>query len=118
MNDMISRQAAIDALCEEYCGGWQACKHYPECGNLKAIQNLPSASQWIPCSERLPKDSIRKQVQLDNGWIITAYFEEEQWYSIPEIYERQDDLYISLEEAGYNVLAWMPLPAPWEGENR
>lgn len=43
MVDTIYRQAAIDALCDEYCGGWQDCKHYPKCENLKAIQNLPSA---------------------------------------------------------------------------
>ena len=47
MSDLISRQAAIDALCDEYCGGWQDCKHYPKCENLKAIQNLPSAQSTL-----------------------------------------------------------------------
>ena len=41
--DLVYRQVAIEALCDEYCGGWQDCKHYPKCENLKAIQNLPSA---------------------------------------------------------------------------
>ena len=45
MNDLISRQAAIDALCDEYCGGWKDCKHYPKCENLKAIQNLCASTQ-------------------------------------------------------------------------
>lgn len=42
-NDTISRQAAIDALCNDYCGGHQDCKYYPKCENLRSIQNLPSA---------------------------------------------------------------------------
>ena len=43
MSDLISRQAAIDALCNDYCDGHQDCKHYPKCENLKSIQKLPSA---------------------------------------------------------------------------
>lgn len=53
MNDLISRQAAIDALCDEYCGGWKDCKYYPKCENLKSILNLPSA---MP--ERLTDDDF------------------------------------------------------------
>lgn len=54
VNDTISRRAAIDALCEDYCGGRHGCKFYPECENLKPIQQLPSAQPerkrgtWIP----------------------------------------------------------------------
>ena len=83
MNDLISRQAAIDALCEEYCNGHHDCKYYPKCENLRWIQELPSAQpeitedaindahnegydvgywagrrdyepKWIPVTERLP----------------------------------------------------------------
>ena len=56
--DCISRQAAIDALCDEYCGGWQDCKHYPKCENLKAIQSLPSAQpmRWIPDGKKVTND--------------------------------------------------------------
>lgn len=42
-DDLIYRQMAIDALCNDYCGGHQDCKHYPKCENLKSIQKLPSA---------------------------------------------------------------------------
>lgn len=47
MADLIDRQAAIDALCDEYCGGWQDCKYYPNCENLKSIEQLPSAQPEI-----------------------------------------------------------------------
>lgn len=43
MKDPIERQDAIDALCNDYCGGHQDCKYYPKCENLKSIQKLPSA---------------------------------------------------------------------------
>ena len=54
MSDLISRQAAIDALCNDYCGGHQDCKYYPNCENLRSVQKLPSAQPerargtWMP----------------------------------------------------------------------
>jgi len=42
MSDYISRQDAINALCNDYCGGHQDCKYYPKCENLKSIEQLPS----------------------------------------------------------------------------
>ena len=66
--DCISRQAAIDALCNDYCGGHQDCKYYPNCENLRSVQKLPSAQpeiircaecKWFQCNMRqdgyLPK---------------------------------------------------------------
>jgi len=47
MDDLISRQVAIDALCEEYCNGHHDCKYYPRCENLRWIQELPSAQPEI-----------------------------------------------------------------------
>ena len=49
MDDVISRQAAIDALCEEYCFGHHDCKRYPKCENLRVIQKLPSARPKYDC---------------------------------------------------------------------
>ena len=47
MSDLISRQAAIDALCNDYCGGHQDCKYYPNCENLRSVQKLPPAQPEI-----------------------------------------------------------------------
>ncbi len=67
-DDTINRQAAIDALCDEYCGGWQDCKYYPKCENLKAIQNLPSAQS----EPAIPLSWIEGQIKwlksLDNAF--------------------------------------------------
>ena len=64
MSDLISRQAAIDALCNDYCGGHQDCKHYPKCENLKSIQKLPSVQpEIIRC-----KDCIKKGICIDYSY--------------------------------------------------
>ena len=60
--------------------------------------------KWIPCEKKkLPETPIRVQVQLDNGWIITAYYDEGKWYAVP-------DWDGPLE----GVLAWRALPEPYE----
>lgn len=94
MDELISRQAAIDALCSlnEY-----------NARSVKAIKGLPSAQseqKWIPCGERLPEYGEAVLTQLGNddmevNWIIDD--EEGEWFS-----------------AG--VVAWMPLPEPYKEE--
>ena len=67
--DTISRQAAIDALCRECSGNCIPCDSFP-CGEVEAIQKLPSADavevvrckdcKWfndIGCSIRIVDDS-------------------------------------------------------------
>lgn len=113
MDDLISRQAAIDAIEEMqmpimrselpkeqlvFTGMSEA---------LRAIKNLPSAQQWIPCSERLPEES--------DTYIVSG-----QWSSgrasVGECYYSTEDRYF---DAAWNfdVKAWMPLPEPWKGES-
>lgn len=63
------------------------------------------AQRWIPCSERLPDKPIRVQAQLDNWWIVTAYYDN-AWHTVPDIgQELKND----------EVIAWMPLPEQWRG---
>lgn len=49
--DIISRQAAIDALCGELCGGHHDCEFYPTCNEIHTIIELPSIQpkrgRWI-----------------------------------------------------------------------
>ena len=96
--------------------GW-IMEAYPDwCeGDIRVIVNhieqLPSAQseqRWIPCSERLPKYPFRVQIQLDNGWIITGYYSEEHWYTVPHCggFLRNDE-----------VEAWRELPEPYGGSD-
>ncbi len=73
-DDTISRQDAIDAICMEWCNvKHQDCKHkkddYYWCDGcetvLQTLPYLPSAQQWIPCSERLPEDYTDVLVWLE-----------------------------------------------------
>ena len=83
---------------------------------VKAL-SLPSAQQWIPCSERLPyaeygeSDTVlttcgyRDVEDTSVRWIRLLYFNGGNWcYPTGETYEAK-------------VYAWCPLPGPWKGED-
>ena len=93
MNDLISRQAAIDALynVDEYNGR-----------SVEAIRNLPSEQpeqRWIPCSERLPEKDGLYLVTTSKGKVQSHVFSHngnsEYWMRFNK--------------------AWMPLPEPYKG---
>ena len=131
MGDLISRQQAIEAVvgCTN-CGTEDVLrayvtKHSLENGwtggivdALDAIEQLPSAQpeqRWIPCSERLPDKMGDYLVTLcGNGepWVEIALWNETfggRWQMV--LYNDVDYSDIS------NVIAWMPLPKPYqEGE--
>ena len=109
MDDLISRQAAIDAIRAFY-------DEYIVYDNGKSIEDLiselPSAQpRWIPVTERLPKDDDWQLVTIldesgdtpyrysDFGWYLEA---AECW--IVDANQRRD------------IIAWTPLPEPWKGE--
>ena len=106
MDDLISRQAAIDAIrasTQKYTG-FMEMEMYTDDDAVEAIINLPSAQpeqRWIPCSERLPEPRIDVWCNSDMGQMV-GYYEEnvETWYG-------RD--YLELM-----VTAWMPLPEPYK----
>ena len=111
--DLISRQAAIDALkgmavplykdpaCEDI---WERDRTLDNA--IDAIRGLPSAQpeqRWIPVSERMPEPRVDVWCNSDMGQMV-GYYDEyaETWYG-------RD--YLELI-----VTAWMPLPEPYRGE--
>ena len=110
MNDLISRQAAIEAVHKEF----DECLVWDESGETtaneveKILEELPSAQpqRWIPCSERLPEDGTwniftdGKKISIGRYKfdVISHFWPEPRWFD--------------LEDA----IAWMPLPEPWKGE--
>ena len=68
------------------------------------INDLPSAQQWIPCSERMPDKTGAYLVTEKTGSEIEI-----------KLINFSSDL-IRWVNFGDEVLAWMPLPEPWEGE--
>ena len=114
MDDLISRKAAIDA-----CHNWDDGKDAYAYGFIveERLQKLPSAQQWIPVSERLPEpNSAYKDVlpyylvQNEYGDMMVATFikyngEARVWQQIYQYGAIMDE-----------IVAWMPLPDPWKGE--
>ena len=97
MIDLISRQAAIKTA------------HLPviddagyEVVRVNDILALPSAQPgWIPVTERLPQNGY--WLWSANGGVVKKDFYWDGHWELAEKY-------------GYEVLAWMPLPKPWEGD--
>lgn len=126
MGDLIYRQSAIDALCEEpqvwseedeYGQGLNNQWHY----DVNALKAVPSAQRWIPCSERLPDynvpvltwDSATYQVEKlipcvigDDGEPIFS-----EWWVSDEYDEDESLYYPNLRDGA--AIAWMPLPEPY-----
>ena len=72
---------------------------------IKALE----AQEWVPVNKKSHPDTpIRVQVQLDNGWIITAYYEENEWLSVPDFGEPIEDRWIE---------AWRPLPEEYREDD-
>lgn len=97
---LISLNAAIDAL------------RYAELGcELEAIKKLPPAQQWIPCSERLPKDEEEVIVSIrDDSGDNTLDYSSCGWYACA------GDFWVVDNEANNRVVAWMPRPTPYRPE--
>ena len=107
MSDLISRQAAIDELDK---GAWGV--EWDKTLAKTMIESLPPAQpeQWILCSERLPED---------NSDILVTYVEKDEKRIAPVNYGCGTwfDCFFNkvLDQVG--VLAWMPLPEPYEAES-
>ena len=113
MDDLISRQAAIDAIAKQMPRSYTPDGSHPadeeiykiqeiyaDC--IESIEILPAVQpelHWIPCSERLPKEG-QKCLVCDKGGIgIDTYIghgnpynwkwytrDYEAWISLPEPY--------------------------------
>lgn len=108
MDDLIKRQDAITAYCEHECGikgmTRENCGAI-DCGTI--FDDIPSAQQWIPCSERLPEKSGR---YLVTNTRLGAF--EVTWNIF---YNGKGEAQEGwLYEDG--TIAWMPLPEPYKGE--
>lgn len=133
MSDLISREAAIEAI-EELVSTMSVCVSMEECKGMNwmkqraiaAIKELPSAqpedqcsecdawnkyknygySQWIPVSERLPEVGRNVLLSVGKG-LYTAEGEL-----------NHDGTWVQYRWSANieNVDAWAEMPEPWRGE--
>ena len=100
MDDLISRQAAIDVCLKGKTEGLPATNVACDCC-AERIRVLPSAQQWIPCSERLPEEDGLYLVTTSKGQVQMHVFSH---------YGNSEEYWTRCNKA------WMPLPEPYREE--
>ena len=106
MSDLINREDAI-AVCDFLPTLYgEAIKLF-----IKRLPSVDRPQEWIPCSERLPNEYVTVLVTWEykgKPYTTTAFRRTKNavtyWDSKDQFRYRP-----------LNVLAWMPLPAPWKG---
>lgn len=122
MDDLISRQAAINAYIlhtTDYLVGEKPRRAFTE-----VLRELPSAQQWIPCSERLPEEEgtyivtfDKRCLREDEIQVSDAIWKDNQWqYQMLESFEKRMPRLVVEPIDELKIIAWMPLPEPWRGE--
>ena len=110
MDDTISRAAVLDEIHK-----YMEERDYTIGTLYDNICEMPSAQQWIPCSERLPEDEEEVIVSVrDDSGDNTLNYSSSGWYACA------GDFWVVDNEANERVVAWMPLPAPYipEGDDK
>jgi hypothetical protein len=132
--DVIDRQAALEAMdtwdkfgCDPdgKLVRYDDDKHYIPYVHYEdmvhAIKHLPSAQQWIPCSERLPEEKdagILKKLGTEKRSeyvLATVEVKGERMTVTACTYDGKWDWNMKYAFPEYEIVAWMPLPEPWEG---
>ena len=111
-NDLISRQAAIDAL--NSIDNLDAKARGGICINLMGLPSVQPEPHWIPVSKKLPEDYVDVLVWLE----YFRYGNYNCMYATYGIgnYSKEYNSWTINHETGWkdlHVFAWMPLPEPY-----
>ena len=110
MSDLISRQEAIDTaemlfkdLRKDEVDMMGIGYNHAVSDNIAILKNLPTVEpRWIPVTERLPENEQDVLVTVNDGCTHV----EIDYFTGAHFLNYWDE-----------VLAWMPLPDPWKGED-
>ena len=103
--DVISKQAVLELVADYDLSMVQAAK------GIYVLPPVTSQQKWIPCSERLPAED-GFYLATCNGEICG---ESEPFSGLAEF---QNGKWVDDEEDYQCVVAWMPLPTPYEPQER
>jgi hypothetical protein len=101
MDDLISRQAAIDEVNRLAKFFWEKWHEYAPStiAVTDALKEIPSAQQWIPAHNIFPGENGKYLVTGKHGAVNIIKYEDGRWYG------------------GMSPIAWMPLPKPYREED-
>ena len=128
MNDLISRQAAIDAIQDEINKESHRRHQITLLHAKRRIENLPSEQQWIPFSMRKlteeEKELYPEQEYIldgktpENGQLIfvNIRLKDYKGVKLDEFYDDDGYYLFSGYEVGAEATHWMPLPEPYKEE--
>lgn len=100
---------------------------------IDIINRQPKVGEWIPVSERLPKELVAVNVTWinrcpenyymhikDKPFTDTAVLYQGEWYwwdsTIIDYLSECGTCISGVVNKSIDILAWMPLPEPWKGE--
>ena len=117
MADEMMLMLNDDGVAHIYDETYDIVIHCESAEEQKEVEKRLMEMSWVPCSERLP--DIKEHhvsepciVYCSNGAYGFAELEENIFGQVGWNCERDDEYHEPLGE----VLAWMPLPEPWRGE--
>ena len=134
MSDYINKASTREAFCLDCKGvSYRDCEHADTCHTQKVLTKQPSAEvvpigeewergytagqmaerrehEWIPCEERLPEKSGMYLCTCNDGYDNRTTFVKYQ-----KRFSRWD---LTGTRSYWKVLAWMPLPEPYQPKER
>ena len=93
--------------CKEYDKERSCCHRWKKVIR-ETVEELKQAQRWIPCSERLPEGGREILVTEKGGFI--RHCEYANYGDFQEFQTVKEGLTV------HDVIAWMPLPEPYKGE--
>lgn len=95
--------------------GVKQCEYYDPVAGCCRKSEVPKA-KWIPVSERLPEMDESVLICTDKGEMTVAYHTLKEWSEKETEWFVFGTLGFALTYEDDEVLAWMPLPEPYKGE--
>ena len=122
LNDLPSARPDTDEWCTD-CKEYDHDRHCCPRWNRVIRETLKDAQQWIPCSERLPEEKdagILKKLGTEKRSeyvLATVEVKGERMTVTACTYDGKWDWNMKYAFPDFKVVAWMPLPRPYqEGE--